>query len=173
MWENLLHANQMDCVTHFSCFFFSSCFPRKFCGLGNSMQKPLRQYLLAVCNPPSFSTSFLPLPRASHRAACCKRTEKTSLIRKYWAQFKAIAQSGVVWWHLQTMEEIGFAVKHPPRTSILAYRTVQQLGAVQSRVSWLEGDTWSPAVPVNESQVWGGMLARKSSLTETHSGIQK
>lgn len=34
MWENLLHANQMDCVTHFSCFFFFKLFSKKILWFG-------------------------------------------------------------------------------------------------------------------------------------------
>lgn len=71
----------------------ASCSPIKCCGLGNGMQKPL----LAVCNPPSFSTSLPPPPRASHRAACCKRTEKMARLGNVECNFEAIAQSGVVW----------------------------------------------------------------------------
>lgn len=154
-------------------FFFQVVFQENFVVWGTVCTNLWDSICWQSVIPPASLPPFFLFPEQATELHAANVLKKTSLIRKYWAQFKAIAQSGVVWWHLQTMEEIGFAVKHPPRTSILAYRTVQQLGAVQSRLSWLEGDTWSPAVPVNESQVWGGMLARKSSLTETHSGIQK
>jgi len=48
-----------------------------------------------------------------------------------------VGHCGDIW----KLEEISFTVKHPPRTLILVYRAVQQLGAVQSWVSWLEADT--------------------------------
>lgn len=123
--------------------------------------------------PPASLPPFFLFPEQATELHAANVLKKLAWLGNVECNFKAIAQSGVVWWHLRTIEEISFAAKHPPGTSILAYRTVQQLGAVQSRGSWLEGDTWSPAVPLHEAQVCGGMFARKSSLTEAHAGIRK
>lgn len=101
--------------------FFQVVFQRNFVGLGTARRNLSGSICWQSVVPPASLPPFFLFPEQATELHAAKIPKKLTWLGNIKCNFKAIAQSGVVLWHLQTTEKISFTMKLLPWTLILTY----------------------------------------------------